>query len=395
MLRKSPVRASLVVADRSLGRRVFLGDEPTTDLYGSVDKLDAFVGMVSERHVPGSEFGPLQRAIWTKQFAALRDGDRFFYERDRVLRAIQKRYGITYKHTLAELITANTDVDPDVARERVLRRPRRSDQRAGQRTCTWSSCPTSTITTPFGPFSFVFGPTKTSSAPASTKRSTRSCASLRSTCLTLRGGRSRRSRAASTGRRRGRSGATRARARRSCGRTHRRCGREMSPTPMRAAVGCAAWYPSSTRCVRCSVSCVAQRRQPRDGDCRSAESNVQCDSLDAGSCTPLRRRPPLGAPTGFDLGNLGPSILERLERARALDVGRREHLGRRRRTGEARRSERHGLERSVRTAVGTRRRRQLLDGHEQADAEHGDADERRYGGGSPSRHVRLSKQKAH
>ena len=31
-------------------------------LYGTVDKVDAFVGMVSEPHVPGSDLGPLQRA---------------------------------------------------------------------------------------------------------------------------------------------------------------------------------------------------------------------------------------------------------------------------------------------------------------------------------------------
>jgi hypothetical protein len=45
-------------------------------IYGSVDKVDAFVGMVSERHVGGTEFGELQRAIWREQFEALRDGDR-------------------------------------------------------------------------------------------------------------------------------------------------------------------------------------------------------------------------------------------------------------------------------------------------------------------------------
>ena len=40
-------------------------------IYGSVDKVDAFVGMVSEPHVPGTEFGRLQLAIWAKQFTAL------------------------------------------------------------------------------------------------------------------------------------------------------------------------------------------------------------------------------------------------------------------------------------------------------------------------------------
>jgi hypothetical protein len=85
-------------------------------IYGDVGKVDAFVGMVSERHVPGTEFGPLQLAIWKKQFQALRDGDRFFYLNDPVLDTIRETYGITYRHTLAELISldAGVNVEPNV-----------------------------------------------------------------------------------------------------------------------------------------------------------------------------------------------------------------------------------------------------------------------------------------
>jgi peroxidase len=77
-------------------------------IYGSVDNLDAFVGMVSEQHVRGSEFGQLQLAMWKQQFTALRDGDRFFYLNDPALNDIERTYGITYRHTLAELIALDT-----------------------------------------------------------------------------------------------------------------------------------------------------------------------------------------------------------------------------------------------------------------------------------------------
>ena len=77
-------------------------------VYGSVNKLDAFVGMLSERHVRGTEFGRLQLAIWKKQFEALRDGDRFFYLDDPALATIRRRYGIDYRRTLAGLIHADT-----------------------------------------------------------------------------------------------------------------------------------------------------------------------------------------------------------------------------------------------------------------------------------------------
>ena len=79
-------------------------------IYGTVDRMDSFVGMMAEPHVSGSEFGELQLAIWTKQFQALRDGDRFFYGNQSVLTDIRNILGIDYRHTLAQVIAANTDI---------------------------------------------------------------------------------------------------------------------------------------------------------------------------------------------------------------------------------------------------------------------------------------------
>ena len=79
-------------------------------IYGDVDGVDAFVGMLSERHVHGTEFGRLQLAIWKRQFEALRDGDRFFYLNDPVLRVIDLALGIDFRHTLAEIVKLNTGV---------------------------------------------------------------------------------------------------------------------------------------------------------------------------------------------------------------------------------------------------------------------------------------------
>jgi len=79
-------------------------------IYGSVDEVDAFTGMVSEAHVRGTEFGELQLAIWRKQFQALRDGDRFFYQNDPGLSLIKRRLGIDYRRTLGEIIALNTDI---------------------------------------------------------------------------------------------------------------------------------------------------------------------------------------------------------------------------------------------------------------------------------------------
>jgi hypothetical protein len=87
-------------------------------LYGDVAGLDAFVGMVAEPHVPGTEFGELQLAIWRKQFEAMRDGDRFHFGNDPVLTMVRHRFGVDYRHRLGDLIALNTDVPRrDLARD--------------------------------------------------------------------------------------------------------------------------------------------------------------------------------------------------------------------------------------------------------------------------------------
>jgi hypothetical protein len=79
-------------------------------VYGSTANVDAFVGAFSEPHVAGTEFGETNLAVWTKQFTALRDGDRFFFENDLgTLNNIKSTYGIDFRTTLSQLIARNTD----------------------------------------------------------------------------------------------------------------------------------------------------------------------------------------------------------------------------------------------------------------------------------------------
>jgi hypothetical protein len=80
-------------------------------VYGRQSAVDAFTGMVSEPHLAGSELGSLQQAIWKKQFESSRDGDRFFYLNDPALALIQRLFGISARHSRAEIIRANTGAD--------------------------------------------------------------------------------------------------------------------------------------------------------------------------------------------------------------------------------------------------------------------------------------------
>ena len=76
--------------------------------------------MISETHLPGSEFGELQQAIWTHQFEALRNGDRFFYLNDPDLARIEARYGISYERALADIIVDNTALTAEMVPSNVF-----------------------------------------------------------------------------------------------------------------------------------------------------------------------------------------------------------------------------------------------------------------------------------
>jgi hypothetical protein len=98
-----PLRATYDTRASSLAARL-------KAIYGSVENMDAFVGMVAEPELKGSELGELQNALWVKQFENLRAGDRFFYLNDPELLVILNKYGISYTHTLAEIITLDAGV---------------------------------------------------------------------------------------------------------------------------------------------------------------------------------------------------------------------------------------------------------------------------------------------
>ncbi len=77
-------------------------------LYGSVDKVDPWVGMLAEDHMHDALFGPTAMTIIKQQFMALRDGDRFYYENDPWLTPEEKSW---IKQTrLADVIRRNTPI---------------------------------------------------------------------------------------------------------------------------------------------------------------------------------------------------------------------------------------------------------------------------------------------
>jgi hypothetical protein len=89
-------------------------------VYGSVNNLDAFTGMIAEQHVPGADMGELQLAIWKREFERLRDGDRFFYGNDPGLSHIKQVYGIDFRRSLGDIIALNTDIPREEMNDNVF-----------------------------------------------------------------------------------------------------------------------------------------------------------------------------------------------------------------------------------------------------------------------------------
>jgi hypothetical protein len=117
-------------------------------LYGSVSNVDAFTGMMAEKHVTGSELGELQLATWKDQFGAARDGDRFFYLNDPLQSFIRNNFGIDSRKTLAQVIAANTDVPAAALPANVFRIPGAPNVSIGAVTAAADATPDSTPAVP-------------------------------------------------------------------------------------------------------------------------------------------------------------------------------------------------------------------------------------------------------
>lgn len=77
-------------------------------LYTDVDSVDPWIGALSEERLSGSSVGELIKTVLLEQFQRLRDGDRFWFERDPNL--TEKEKATIRRTTLSDIITRNTEV---------------------------------------------------------------------------------------------------------------------------------------------------------------------------------------------------------------------------------------------------------------------------------------------
>ena len=78
------------------------------NVYGNINDLDPWVGMLAEKHMPGALFGETIMEIMEQQFFALREGDRFYFENDVLLSQAEKDE--IRNTTLHDIIMRNTNI---------------------------------------------------------------------------------------------------------------------------------------------------------------------------------------------------------------------------------------------------------------------------------------------
>lgn len=92
-------------------------------IYGDVNRVEAFVGMVSEPHLPGSDMGALQHAMWRHEFESLRDGDANHYlwnwNLHRLSRTL-KGLGLDWRQSLSDVVINNTNLDVSSVRSNLF-----------------------------------------------------------------------------------------------------------------------------------------------------------------------------------------------------------------------------------------------------------------------------------
>lgn len=80
------------------------------DIYNSVDEIDLWIGGLAEDPVSGSQLGELFQEIVVRQFVALRNGDRFWYENYLTSAELDQ----VANTSLAEIICSNSTVGSEL-----------------------------------------------------------------------------------------------------------------------------------------------------------------------------------------------------------------------------------------------------------------------------------------
>ena len=79
------------------------------EIYGSLDKIDPWVGLLAEDPIEGSIFGEVVHKLVAEQFEAIRTGDRYYYLNDAYI--FPEDMELINSTTMSELIMRNTEIE--------------------------------------------------------------------------------------------------------------------------------------------------------------------------------------------------------------------------------------------------------------------------------------------
>ncbi|MEM9545349.1 MAG: peroxidase family protein, partial [Bacteroidota bacterium] len=77
-------------------------------VFGDIDNVDAWVGMLAEPHLDGVLFGNLVATLMERQFQALREGDRFYFEN---MDFSQEEMDEIFSISMRDILMRNTSID--------------------------------------------------------------------------------------------------------------------------------------------------------------------------------------------------------------------------------------------------------------------------------------------
>lgn len=103
---------------RQITRNVALQSK-LQSVYGTVDRVEAWIGLLAEDHVRGASMGRTMLKIWQQEFTRMRAGDRFFYEQKKMfppevvekLPWVEQLKGID--NLMKKIIVRNTDISEE------------------------------------------------------------------------------------------------------------------------------------------------------------------------------------------------------------------------------------------------------------------------------------------
>lgn len=118
--RRPAVRFSHITRNKALQSKL-------QSAYGTVDRVEPWIGLMAEDHASGSSMGPTMLKIWGREFTRMRNGDRFYYEQKKMFlpEVVEKMPWVEnlkgINGLMRQIIIRNTDITDEQLPENIFK----------------------------------------------------------------------------------------------------------------------------------------------------------------------------------------------------------------------------------------------------------------------------------